>query len=85
MPGRFLMVSYDDCCRAPLATFDRLMTFVGLRADPAVTRSLLPLIRQADTIGRFQPHGLDHFDASDVEYVRSLGFDVASERVRTMP
>lgn len=77
MQGRFMWLDYDALCAAPLDHLGTLLTFLGVAADLATLNDLVPLVQAADSAGRFRRHGLHVFDATDVAYVESLGFDVA--------
>jgi hypothetical protein len=75
MPGRFLLLNYDDLCSAPQAGLRLLLTFLGERVDRLELQSLQKLVRTPDSKGRFKQSGGDIFDVEDVAYVKSLGFE----------
>jgi hypothetical protein len=73
--SRFHVINYDRLCRSPDEPLARLVEFVGGTDVGSVMSRLRAQIKPPDSIGRFRQHGLDAFDADDVEFVRSLGFD----------
>jgi hypothetical protein len=76
MGNRFLMLNYDRLCHSPDEPLARLAEFVGGTCDGSLMARLRAQIHPPESIGRFRRHGLHEFDAADVDYVRSLGFDV---------
>ena len=76
MGSRFLLVNYDRLCTQPAEQLPALVRFAGLDPTNDLVERLLPMITPPDSIGRYREHGLNVFDPSDVDYVRSLGFDV---------
>lgn len=74
---RFLLLNYDRLCTQPEELLPELVRFAGLAPTDDLIARLLPLITPPDSIGRYREHGLHMFDPADVDYVRSLGFDVA--------
>ena len=75
MGSRFLLVNYDRLCAQPAGQLPALVRFLGLDPTDDLLGRLLPMITPPDSIGRHRQHGLHIFDPSDVDYVRSLGFD----------
>lgn len=73
---RFMMLNYDRLCLQPQDELPRLLEFAGIAPSQATLARLLPMIAPPDSIGRYRGHGLHVFDHADVDYVRSLGFDV---------
>lgn len=74
--NRFLMLNYDRLCTRPDEELPALLRFAGVDPKSDLLARLRPLIKPPESIGRFRQHGLHEFDAADVDYVRSLGFDV---------
>lgn len=73
---RFLLVNYDRLCTQPDSELPKLTAFAGVPPDPGLMERLRAQIRPPESIGRYRQHGLGAFDQGDVEFVRSLGFDV---------
>ncbi len=73
MPGRFLLLDYDRLCSSPHEGLDRLLRFLGERADDQ--RALENVVHAPSSKGRFRKFGLDVFDVEDVAYVKGLGFE----------
>lgn len=73
---RFLMLNYERLCMQPGDELPKLLEFAGIAPIDRTLASLRPMITPPDSIGRHREHGLHVFDPSDVDYVRSLGFDV---------
>lgn len=76
MQGRFFLLNYDAFCAAPREGLRKLLAFLGLTIDQSVQSDLLAMVRVPESTGRFKRQGLEVFDADDIAYVRSLGFDV---------
>lgn len=76
MPGRLMMLNFDALCLAPERHLATLGDFLGLPAGDAAEPSLRSLVRAPSSIGRFKPHGIGTFDAADIAFVKSRGFDV---------
>lgn len=76
-PGRILIINFDSLCSAPRDGLPTFCQFLGMASGASFEESLLGLVRQPESIGRFKLHGLAAFDPDDVCYVRSLGFDVS--------
>jgi len=74
---RFLSLNFDDCCTHPDAAIDRLANFLKITPDAACRQKMLGLVHAPPTVGRFRAHGTDVFDPADVQYVKTLGFDVS--------
>jgi hypothetical protein len=75
MPGRFLLLNYDDYCLAPSRGLELVLTFLGRGVDVRRLRRLESLARPPSSMGRFKHFGVGIFDPEDVAYVKSLGFD----------
>lgn len=76
MPGRFLLLNYDEFCEHPDRGMIELIAFLGERLEPTKLNGLLRLVSPPPSIGRFRKHSLSRFDDDDVAYVASLGFAV---------
>jgi hypothetical protein len=75
MPGRYMLLNYDAFCAVPQAGLRALLRFLGLTVGPSTEASLVALVRQPDSIGRFKQHNLQLFDPEDLECVKAFGFD----------
>lgn len=75
MAGRFLLLNYDAFCAGPINGLRTLAAFLGTTLAPAAEPSLVSLVRPSGSIGRFRAQGLEIFDAGDIAFVKSLGFD----------
>ena len=79
MGRRFLFLNYDDFCRNPDEGVLTLCDFLGVKSSDHRRERLTGLVKPQPSAGRFRQYGTDIFDAQDVAYVRSLGFDVDDE------
>lgn len=75
MGARFLLLNYDAFCDAPREGLETLLRFLGCRVDEGEFEKLAGLVQEPSTRGRFKRHALDEFDAEDVAYVASLGYE----------
>lgn len=74
--GHFMLLNYDRLCTQPERELPALLHFAGADASAQACARLKPMISPPESIGRHRQHGLHAFDARDVDYVRSLGFEV---------
>jgi hypothetical protein len=75
MGDRFLLLNYDDLCINPRKRLEELVSFLALNASETEKGRLAGLARPPQSIGRFKQYGTNMFDAVDVAFVKSLGFD----------
>jgi hypothetical protein len=76
MGSNFYLLRYDDFCSDPDTALESLLGFLGLRYPEEKKQILRELIVPPQSMGRRKSHSLDEFDTEDVEFVRSLGFEV---------
>jgi hypothetical protein len=76
-PDRIFLLDYDRLCREPGPHLSALLAFIGIVPDPRRLRVLIDLVHPPPSIGRYRAHGLDAFDAADVDCVAELGFPVS--------
>lgn len=76
MPGRFLLLRFEDLCADPVQHITRLLGFVGHDDPPSIAAGLAAVVSPPTSIGRAED--LSMFDAADVDYVASLGFELPS-------
>lgn len=73
----FLLLNYDDMCRAPERSIAALLDFLDVKpAAQDMITDLTQLIRPPESLGRHRHHSRQTFDAEDLAYVRDLGFEV---------
>ena len=77
MGDRLLLLNYDAFCTDPERGLEELFDFSSMHLG-ALKPHLQELVKPPSSIGRFKCHGTDMFVKEDVEFVRSLGFDVSS-------
>ena len=75
MKDNFLFLNYDDFCIKPEKGIKQLFEFLGMEPD-SVMSQLVSLVKPPDSIGRFKQHGTEIFAEEDINFVKSLGFDV---------
>jgi Sulfotransferase family len=75
MSNRFLMVNYDLLCADPARELPRIVEFLGFETSSAKVAAAAALVRPSSGIGRFKAFPRDHFDADDIAFVESAGFD----------
>lgn len=68
MPGRFLVVRYEDFCVRPNAHWARILRFLGLPVERPLPEDLV----RPSTIGRSAKHDLTGFPAADLAEVHAL-------------
>jgi hypothetical protein len=77
MGKNFLMLSYDEFCAEPNQGLDKISDFIELDISNLPKNKLVNLISPPKSIGRYKQFGLDCFDANDVAFAKSLGFDTS--------
>lgn len=73
----FLLLNFDELCRAPERLLIALLDFLGVEiTSPGTIADLAQLIRPPDSSRRYKRYSGQIFDPRDVAYVRQLGFEV---------
>ena len=54
MPGRFLVVKFEELCLQPAQVLHGIMEFLGLDAGEQQLAELAALVRQPDSVGRYR-------------------------------
>jgi hypothetical protein len=75
-PDRVLVVDFDALCAAPDSHFDRVTAFLGISALDDVKASFREYCQTPISAGRRRKISLRKFDADDLTYVASLGYEV---------
>jgi hypothetical protein len=75
MGARFLLLDLDAFCDEPRTGLERLADFLQIKRDAMPYARLEPLVKPLATRGRFRQFDLTQFDAQDVGYVASLGYE----------
>lgn len=75
--SRFLAVNFDRLCIEPERELDRITGFLAVPLPHEQRAAVLGMIRVPPTMGRFRRYGTGMFDAADIDYVRSLGYETA--------
>jgi hypothetical protein len=75
--ARIHLLNYDDLCRSPVPVIERLAVFLEAGTSEAARMRLAERVAPPASLGRWRAAGLSVFDSADVDYVASLGFDVA--------
>lgn len=75
-PERTLMVDFDALCDAPRRESDKIAAFLGVPSAPSAYAAVIRDIRRPPSSGRFRASDAAQFDAKDLRYVESLGYDV---------
>lgn len=73
---RFILLNYDDLCQYPAKVIENILAFLNVEIMVSEKRRLVESVVPPASIGRWREAGLAVFDADDVDYVASLGFDV---------
>lgn len=75
---RFLLVRFEDLCAHPQDEVRHILSFVGANlGDDAVQRAARAVVRP-ESIGRRWKGSLADFDAADVAFVHSVGFNTSA-------
>lgn len=76
LPGRFLLLNYDDLCASPREGIGELADFLDVDLPSEKLDSLVSLVAPIST-GRWKKHGTAMFSDEQLAAVRALGFDLA--------
>jgi hypothetical protein len=71
-PSRMYWLDYDALCRSPRTEAAKLCDFLELSID-----AMVPLLGEVHEPARRTPADIGMFAPTDLDYVRSLGYDVA--------
>ena len=74
-PGPFLLLNYDLLFTNTQIELPKLLEFLDIPDSQSLVAELSAHIRPPTSIGRFRLHEPSDFDAGDVAFVRSLGFE----------
>ena len=76
MKDRFLLLNYDKFCREPARELPLLLKFLGLDANDFQLEELVGENLMPRSLGRHMKLDISVFPSSDLDYVRSLGFQL---------
>lgn len=74
---RFLFLRFEDLCANPEKEIGRLLSFAGIAPEAELVRRTALLVSPPASLGRRGGLDLATIDAADIQYMKSLGFDVA--------
>lgn len=75
LPGRLLVVRFEDLCHTPLAELDRILSFLDLQLPAASREALAGLVRTPASAGRYrQRDWRGDFTAQQLERLAALGY-----------
>ena len=76
LPGRFLLLRFEDLCREPGPTLERVAGFIGATPGAQDLSLLARRVEPPSSLGRYREHDLSIFSKTDLDAVRELGFPV---------
>ena len=75
MPGRMLVVRFEDLCQSPGKEIERIQAFLGLNVDEKTLDQLARLAKTPKSVGRYRRHDWrSDFDAAQLERLAALGY-----------
>jgi hypothetical protein len=74
--GRVFFVNYDALCDEPVESLLALLGYLGVEPDPTTVRRMAAMVSQPVSRGRFRSGPRGAFDPQDIDFVRSLGYEV---------
>jgi hypothetical protein len=75
MPGRFLVIRFEQLCRDPETVLRELMAFLHLDTSAAHVARLAALVQQPGSVGRYRRHDWRaEFSAAQLERLERLGY-----------
>lgn len=75
-PERLLIINFDELCRAPAVEVPKLLGFLGVERDAAVTAEAIRVPRTPGSTGRFRSEDLGQFEATDLQWLPRFGFAI---------
>ena len=79
MGDRFLMVNYNSLCDNPSEELQRITRFVNSDSSAETISALAELVKPSPRTKLHTDYNLDSFDPEDLNYVRSMGFQIAND------
>lgn len=74
MPGRFLLLRFDDLCTNPYQIIQCFANFCGITVSSDQIEQAALLLKVPPSIGRYREKNLGVFSSAEIEAVRGLGF-----------
>lgn len=73
---RTLIVNHSKLCNQPIEEVDRIIDFVGIKAENELRRLLYSVPRNDGSYNRYKNHDLSIFSEENLNFVRKCGFEV---------
>jgi hypothetical protein len=75
---KFLVVSFEKICALPKAEIEKIISFLNIRPKGEVLENVLAIPKKPESIGRYECHDLNQFDAADLEGLKRFGYSIES-------
>ena len=75
LPGRMLVVRFEDLCNAPGPELERILAFLDLHPAQTDREALARVVKQPRSVGRYRRHDWrNEFSASQLARLAALGY-----------
>jgi hypothetical protein len=76
MGQNFLWLKFEDVCREPQKSVEKLLDFIDIDFDETTVLKLAQMVRPPDSIDRWREHDLSQFPAEDLSCLGQFGYPV---------
>ena len=76
MGKQFFLIDYDTLCNNKKEEITRFLKFLDIPYDEEMVEILSSYIKPSEGIGRYKGKDLSIFDPADLDYMKSLGYEV---------
>lgn len=73
---RFYLLNYSDFCAFPLEQTALLLNYIGLNVNEKELNELSGIVSRPESSDRYKNYDLSIFREDQLEFVRSMGFDI---------
>jgi hypothetical protein len=75
MPGRMLVIRFEDLCQTPQPQLQRIFDFLSLDIEGSKTQTLAQLVKTPGSVGRYQSENWqDDFSEAQLQRLQALGY-----------
>ena len=75
---KFLVVSFEKMCALPKAEIKQILSFLNISPNAEVLENVWAIPKKPESIGRYERHNLNQFDAADLEGLKRFGYSIES-------
>lgn len=73
---KILLLNFDKLCSQPKKEIQKIVNFIGLEASENQLKKAISLPTVPKSKNRFKEHGISEFRSDDLEFLKSLNYDL---------